>query len=153
MFIYVPHGTYSKYGMNKIVFTQYVDLFRETFIYFTQHYTRNAAISQEKVLSAHTAAFSLSDSSHTSADAAPLRCANPRPCAPRTLPLASLVPRALRAPSSSTKNPENFLPGISSAYSFSLFSSSVSSPSSGSSSGTSSGSFASDASSAAASAS
>lgn len=144
--------------MNKIVFTQYVDLFRETFIYFTQHYTRNAAISQEKVLSAHTAAFSLSDSSHTSADAAPLRCANPRPCAPRTLPLASLplaslVPRALRAPSSSTKNPENFLPGISSAYSFSLFSSSVSSPSSGSSSGTSSGSFASDASSAAASAS
>lgn len=77
LFIYVPRGTYSKCGMNIFLFTQDIDLFREMFIYITQHYTRNTAISQEKVLSAHFAAFSLPDSFPTSADAAPSCPANP----------------------------------------------------------------------------
>lgn len=155
LFIYVPRGTYSKCGMNIFLFTQDIDLFREMFIYITQHYTRNTAISQEKVLSVHFAAFSLPDSSPTSADAAP-SCP--------TIPAAALRARfpSLRSPARAPrpllppppeKKPGKFLPELY-AYSFSLFSSlSDSSPSSVSSSGTSSGSLASDASSAAASAS
>lgn len=100
LFIYVPRGTYSKCGMNIFLFTQDIDLFREMFIYITQHYTRNTAISQEKVLSAHFAAFSPPDSSPTSADAAPSCPAIPA--------------AALRAPSphSRKKSPGNFFPSF-----------------------------------------
>lgn len=155
LFIYVPHGTYSKCGMNIFLFTQDIDLFREMFIYITQHYTRNTAISQEKVLSAHFAAFSLPDSSPTSADAAPSCPAIPAAALRARFPSLRSPARAPRPPSSHTpaKKLGKFLPELC-AYSFSLFSSlSDSSSSSVSSSGTSSGSLASDASSAAASAS
>ncbi len=149
--------------MNIFLFTQDIDLFREMFIYITQHYTRNTAISQEKVLSAHFAAFSLPDSSPTSADAAPSCPAIPAAALPARVPndrspahKPYLLKTARAAPPYSpipAKKLGKFLPEHC-TYSFSLFSSlSDSSPSSVSSSGTSSGSLASDASSAAASAS
>lgn len=154
LFIYVPRGTYSKCGMNIFLFTQDIDLFREMFIYITQHYTRNTATSQEKVLSAHFAAFSLPDSSPTSADAAPSCPAIPAAALRARFPSLRSPARAPRPlPHSRKKKLGKFLPELC-TYSFSLFSSlSDSSPSSVSSSGTSSGSLASDASSAAASAS
>lgn len=115
LFIYVPRGTYSKCGMNISLFTQDIDLFREMFIYITQHYTRNTAISQEKVLSAHFAAFSLPDSSPTSADAAPSCPAIPAAALRARFPSLrspARAPRPLPLPTPAKKSPGIFFPSF-----------------------------------------
>lgn len=114
LFIYVPRGTYSKCGMNIFLFTQDIDLFREMFIYITQHYTRNTAISQEKVLSAHFAAFSLPDSSPTSADAAPSCPAIPAAALRARFPSLRSPARAPRPllPPLPQKSSGNFFPSF-----------------------------------------